>query len=292
VGFFAEFSVWLNALLATFIATKTAAVAAAIEPALIALATLYVMGWGYLQLTGQIEEPLLEGVKRILRIVLVIGIGFRLWLYNGLIVDTFFTAPGQLAAILIGAPDSVTIVDQIILNGGDTASALMAKGGILDGNFAYYLAGFFVYIAVGLAAIYTIFLLSLAKIALSILLALGPLFIATLLFNVSRRFFDAWIAQLSNYALLAVLTTLVVALLMQLLTTSTAQAAALGTGISIAEGMRVCFASALIFLVLRQVMPMAGGLAGGMALSTYSSVSRSFQWLGRQIANPRLRTRL
>jgi type IV secretion system protein VirB6 len=292
MGFFAEFSVWLNALLASFIGTKTAAVAAAIEPALMALVAIYIMGWGYLQVTGQIEEPLFEGLKRIARVALVIGIGLRLWLYNSLIVSTFFTAPGQLAAVIIGAPDSVTIVDQIILNGGDTASALMEKGGILDGNFAYYLAGFFVYIAVGLAAIYTIFLLSLAKIALSILLALGPLFIATLLFNVSRRFFDAWIAQLSNYALLAVLTTLAVALLMQLLTTSTTQAAALGSGISIAEGMRVCFASALIFLVLRQVMPMAGGLAGGMALSTYSSVSRSFQWLGRQVVNPRLRTRL
>jgi type IV secretion system protein VirB6 len=292
MGFFGEFSVWLNALLATFISSKTALVAAAIQPALIALAVVYVIGWGYLQASGQIEEPLLEGIKRIARVALVIGIGLRLWLYNALIVDTFFNAPGQLAAVLIGAPDSVTIVDQIIMQGGDTATALMEKGGILDGNFAYYIAGFFVYIAVGLAAIYTIFLLSLAKIALSILLALGPLFIATLLFNVSRRFFDAWIAQLSNYAFLAVLTTLVVALLMQLLTTSTNQAAALGTGISIAEGMRVCFASALIFLVLRQVMPMAGGLAGGMALSTYSSVSRSFQWLGRQVANPRLRTRL
>jgi type IV secretion system protein VirB6 len=292
MGFFAEFSVWLDALLATFISSNTSMIADAIEPAVMALAAVYIIGWGALQATGQLEEPLLEGLKRIARVALVIGIGLRLWLYNALIVDTFFDAPGQLAAVLIGAPDSVTIVDQIILQGGDTATALMQKGGILDGNFAYYLAGFFVYIAVGLAAIYTIFLLSLAKIALSILLALGPLFIATLLFNVSRRFFDAWIAQLSNYAFLAVLTTLVVALLMQLLTTSTAQAAELGTGISIADGMRVCFACALIFLVLRQVMPMAGGLAGGMALSTFGSVSRSFQWLGRQVANPRLRTRL
>ena len=46
--------------------------------------------------------------------------------------------------------------------GGDAASALIEKGGILDGNFSYYLAGFIVYALVGIAAIYTIFLLSLA----------------------------------------------------------------------------------------------------------------------------------
>jgi type IV secretion system protein VirB6 len=287
MGFFAEVSQWLNALLAGYIGSTAATVAAVLEPAVIALATVYVIGWGYLHLTGQIEEPLVDGLSRIARIALVIGVGLKLWLYNTLLVDTFFNAPGQLAAVVIGAPDSVTIVDQIIFTGGDAATALMEKGGILDGNFSYYLAGFFVYIAVGVAAIYTIFLLSLAKVALSVLLALGPLFIASLLFKAVRRFFDAWIAQLANYAFIAVLATLVVALLMRLLTVTAAQAAALGTGISIADAVRVCFAAALIFLVLRQVMPMASGLAGGLALTTHNAVSRSGLWAAHRMAGHR-----
>jgi type IV secretion system protein VirB6 len=282
MGFFAEVSQWLNGLLAGYIGSTAATVAAVLEPAIVALAAVYVMGWGYLHGTGQIEEPVIDGLQRIARIALVLGIGLKLWLYNTLLVDSFFNAPGQLAAAVIGAPDSVTIVDQIIFTGGDAASALMEKGGILDGNFSYYLAGFFVYIAVGVAAIYTIFLLSLAKVALSVLLALGPFFIATLLFQVSRRFFEAWIAQLANYAFIAVLATLAVALLMRLLTVTAAQAAALGTGISIADAVRVCFAAALIFLVLRQVMPMASGLAGGLALTTHNAVSRSGHWLTRR----------
>jgi type IV secretion system protein VirB6 len=284
MGFFAEVSLWLNNLLAGYIGNTAATVATALEPAVIALAGLYVMGWGYLQLTGQIEEPLVDGLARILRVALVVGIGLRLWLYNTTLVDTFFNAPGQLAARVTGAPDAVTIVDQIIFSGGDAATALMEKGGVLDGNFSYYLAGFFVYIAIGVAAIYTIFLLSLAKVALSVLLALGPFFIATLLFRVSRRYFEAWIQQLSNYALVTVIASLVVALLMQLLTTAATQAAALGTGITIADAVRVCFAAALIFLVLRQVMPMAAGLAGGMALSTHNAVSRSGLWVARRLA--------
>jgi type IV secretion system protein VirB6 len=278
MGFFAEVSSWLNALLASYIGATTATVAAALEPAVATLAILYVMGWGYLHLTGQIDEPIVDGFKRIARIVLVIAIGLRLWLYHSLVVDTVFNAPGQLAARIIGAHDAVTIVDQVIFTGGDAAAALIQKGGILDGNFSYYIAGFFVYLAVGVAAVYTIFLLSLAKVALSILLALGPFFIAMLLFNATRRFFDSWLAQLANYALITVLATLVVQLLMHLLTTTATTAAALGTGITIAEGVRVCFAAALIFLVLRQVMPMASGLAGGLALSSHRAVSTAAFW--------------
>lgn len=279
MGFFAEFSAWLNGLLGTYVAEQTTRVAAAIEPALLILASVYVCAWGVLQATGQIEEPFLEGIKRIARMTLVLGIALHLWLYQALIVDTFFTAPSALAAVMIGAPDSITIVDQVIFQGGDAAAALIQKGGLFDGNVSYYFAGFIVYALVGLAAIYTMFLLALAKVALSILLALGPLFIATLLFDVSRRYFQAWIAQLANFALIAVLVSLVVGLFMHLLTVVTAQAAGQGARIDIAEGVKVCFAAGLIFLILRQVMPMASGLASGVALSTHQLMSRSLQWM-------------
>jgi type IV secretion system protein VirB6 len=282
VGFFAELSTWLNGILAGYIGSTAATVAVALEPAVITLASVYLIFWGYLQLSGQIQEPLLDGLKRIARLVVVIGLGLHLWLYNSLIVDSFFNAPMELAAAISGSPDAVSVVDQIISSGGDTAGALIQKGGILDGNFSYYLAGFFVYIAVGLASVYTIFLLSLSRIALSVLLALGPLFLCALLFRGSARLFDAWISQLINYALIAVLATLVTGLLMHLLTTAAAQAAALGTGISIADAVRVCFASVLMFLLMRQIMPIASGLAGGSSLTSFGAFSRSIQWLGER----------
>jgi type IV secretion system protein VirB6 len=283
MGFFAELDAWLNGILTGYIGDSTTAVAAALEPAVITLAAVYMMFWGYLQLSGQIQEPLLDGLKRIARLVIVIGLGLHLWLYNSLIVDTFFNAPMELAAAISGSPNAVSVVDQIISSGADTAGALIQKGGVLDGNFSYYLAGFFVYIAVGLAAVYTIFLLCLARIALSVLLALGPLFLCALLFRGSTRLFDAWISQLINYGLIAVLATLVTTLLMHLLTTVAAQTAALGTGIQIVDAVRVCFASALMFLLMRQIMPIAAGLAGGSSLTTFGAFSRSIQWLGARV---------
>jgi type IV secretion system protein VirB6 len=131
---------------------------------------------------------------------------------------------------------------------------------------------------VGVTALYTMFLLSLSRVALSILLALGPLFIAMLLFDSTRRYVEAWIAQLANYALIGVLTVLVEALLLKLVTVAAAQAAAAGPTIQIAHAVRVCLAAGLILLVLRQVMPMAAGLARGIALTSFSVASRAVAW--------------
>ena len=44
------------------------------------LATIYVMAWGYLHLTGQIEEPFTAGLKRIASLAAILGVGLNLWL--------------------------------------------------------------------------------------------------------------------------------------------------------------------------------------------------------------------
>ena len=72
---------------------------------MVTVATIYVMAWGYLHLTGKINEPFEAGLKRIALIALVLGVGLRLWLYNTVIVDTFYNAPAQLAAVAVGAND-------------------------------------------------------------------------------------------------------------------------------------------------------------------------------------------
>jgi type IV secretion system protein VirB6 len=281
MGFFAEFNAWLNTLLATYIGDQTARVAAALEPAIVALATIYIMVWGYLQLTGKIEEPFSVGLKRIVALAVVLAVALRLWLYNTVVVDTFFNAPGELAAVIVGTYDAVATVDRIIFLGGDAGALLMQKGGILDGGFSYDLAGLAVYLIVGVTAVYTIFLLALSRIALSLLLALGPLFIAFLLFESTRHYFVSWLGQLANYALITLLAVLAAALMMTLVAAAAQSATNEGGGIRIADAVRVCMAAGLTFLVMRQVMPIAAGLAHGVALQSYGAVSRGLSWTAR-----------
>ena len=278
MGFFAEFTAWLNRILTTYIADNTSRVAGVLEPTIMTLGVLYVVIWGYLQLTGRIEEPFITGVKRLVTLAVILGVALSLWSYNSLVVDSFFNAPAQLAAAMIGAYDSVTIIDRILFLGDDTAGLLFQKAGIFDGDFSYYLAGIAVHVIVDLTAIYTIFLLTLSRIALSVLLALGPLFVALLMFETTKRFFEAWIAQLANYALITVLTVLMAALMLAVLSATAEQAVSAGGSIEIADAVRVCLAAGLTFLVMRQVMPMAAGLASGLALSSFGIMTAALAW--------------
>src|SRR5882672_3710260 len=122
--FFTTFWTWLNAQLSTYIGDNTARLASALEPAVVTLATVYVMAWGYLLLTGKIDEPVLAGLKRILVIALILGVGLRLWLYNTVMVDTFYRAPAQLAAAMVGGADPVSTIDAIWERGGTVAGNL------------------------------------------------------------------------------------------------------------------------------------------------------------------------
>jgi type IV secretion system protein VirB6 len=273
MGFFAEFSQWLNGLLATYIGDTSSQLANAIEPVVVTLGTLYVMTWGFLHLAGKIEEPVLEGLKRIAVLALVFGVAINLWHYQDIIVNLFFNGPGQVAAAAIGAQDFTEVVDTILNRGDAVGSALLAKSGTWHWNIAYDLAAVAVYLTVGITAVYTMFLLTLSKIALSVLLALGPVILPLFLFDATRRFVEAWIAQLANYAFVAVLSALVAALMMTVIDRAAAQAQSAGGDIQIAQALRVCLAAGFTFLVLRQVLPMASALASGVALSMYGIVS-------------------
>ncbi len=279
MGFFGEFNAWLTGILNAYIGQTLAVIAGILEPVIVTLGVLYVIVWGYLQLTGRIEEPFVEGAKRLLTLGVVLGLSLQLWLYNDVFVDTFFNAPTELAASIIAARNPggpafqpVAVVDEIFFDGDDAASLLMEKGEIFGRDIVFYFGALAIYLIVGLTAVYTMFLLAMSRIALAVLLAMGPIFLALLFFDSSKRFFEAWLAQLSNYAFLAVLTILVAALMLQVISTAAESAVTAGGGIGIANALQVCAAAALTFLIMRQVPSMAQGMASGIALSGFGAV--------------------
>jgi type IV secretion system protein VirB6 len=277
MGFFETFWTWLNTELGAYIGDNTARVSAAMEPAIVTLATLYVMVWGYLQLTGRIEEPFVPGLKRLLTLAIVMGVSLRMWLYNTVIVDTFYTAPAQLGAAVIGASDPVRTIDSIWQHGGGVAGYLYSNSGLLK-DWGYAIAAIVVWALMALLCVYTMFLIALSHVALAILLALGPFFIVMLLFENTKRLFDAWLAQLANYALITVLTVMAAALLLRIVDSYAAQTAARGTALVTVDALNMVLVAVLVFLFMRQVMPIAASLAGGGAFSTFGTVSRAISW--------------
>jgi len=56
------------------------------------------------------------------------------------------------------------------------------------------------------------------------------------------------------------------------------QTAHRGSAIVTVDALNMVLASVLVFLLMRQVMPIAAGLGGGVALSSFGAVSRAVRW--------------
>ena len=270
---FTQFWEWLARALDAYVGEHLAAVALAIEPAAVTLGTIYVMVWGFLHLKGAIQEPVVAGALRIVRLAVVLGIGLKLWQYNALLVDTFMDAPVQLAAALVGAANPVAAIDSLWEQGGSVAATLWEKGGVFSGDVGYYLAAIIVYALMGAVCVYVLFLMALARVALAVLLAIGPLFIVMLLFESTQRFFEAWVAQLTNYALIGLLAVLTAALLLTVVESYATQTAAKGAAILTVDALDMLLIAGVVLLILKQVMPMAARLSGGLALSSFGVAS-------------------
>jgi type IV secretion system protein VirB6 len=129
--------------------------------------------------------------------------------------------------------------------------------------------------------VYTMFLLAMSRIALAVLLALGPIFILMILFESTRRFFDAWLHELVNYALVSMITVMVAALLLDLVEAYAVQTAARGSALLTVDALNLALAAGIVVLILRQVLGIAARLAGGTALSTSGAVEGLYARAGR-----------
>jgi hypothetical protein len=76
---------------------------------------------------------------------------------------------------------------------------------------------------------------------------------------------------------------MVAALLLRVVQSYATQTAARGAAILTVDALHMMLVSVLVFLVLRQVMPIASGLAGGASLNSFGFVSRSFGSASRSI---------
>ena len=278
MGFFTTFWTFLQGNVLNTVSAITSNISASLGPAAVTLATIYVMIWGYLHLRGAIEEPIMEGAKRILVLAVILGVVLSLWQYNAVFIDFFVTTPNALSGAILNGNNAIAIIDGVWLKGATVAGSLINQGGFFNNNFGFYLAGFAVYLFVGFICIWMAYLFCLSIVAVGILLALGPLFILGLMFEATKRFFEAWVAQLSNYALIIVIAAVAAKLLLNMLDSYATQALAKGAGITIAESIQLCLACAFVLLIMKQVPSLAAGLASGVALSSYNALSKAINW--------------
>jgi type IV secretion system protein VirB6 len=257
-----------------FIANQVGAVSTLLEPAVITLASVYVMMWGYLQLTGKIEEPILEGGRRILVLGVILVLTFKISQNIAPLLDVFVQGPQALAAGILGATP-MAAVDTIWQQGSEVGDALLKQGSLFsESGLSMVASGLICYLVyrsydalcrlpdglgagrprhpAGPGAAYSSQCCSSTAPSAS-----------------SRR----GLRSSSNYALVIILVATIANLMLHAVSQPLQIAYNEGASVTGADALRVSLFCAFVVLIMTQILPMASGLASGVALSTGNIIS-------------------
>lgn len=277
----------LNSGLSTYWLDVASDIATAITPVATTLLMLYVVLWGWSTMRGIISEPITDGISRILRLTFIIAIALNVGRYSAYLADMLWNSPDALASIVAtGYSNSTTntqFLDDLMGQFYDMGQAYNDKANADAGvigvpDLSLWFTGLAIWIAGILVTGYAAFLLVLAKMALAILLGIGPLFILMLLFEPIKRFFDAWLGQVLNYVFLVLLTAAAIKMIMTIIQAylgAPGVIAALADP-SINQALPAIVFSIIGMLVMVQLPSISSAIGGGVAVGTLGAVGWAY----------------
>lgn len=238
-----------------------------LTPIVRSLLIIYVAIWGIQNLMGTARSPLTASFLKLIKVAFIVMFALKSAEYNGRIVDLIMNGPDQISAALSGgAAVGASSLDQTMSKGLDMAEVLFNEAGVT--NIAPFFQGLLLLLGVVLATLYAAFLLILSKVALCVMLSLGPIFIVSALFESTKKWFDAWISQVFNFSLLMLLVYIVLNIGMSFFTNavSSMSAATAGVGVDWSATSQLCILSWILVLVFKQLPGFASALSGGFQL--------------------------
>ncbi|WDZ80879.1 type IV secretion system protein (plasmid) [Ensifer adhaerens] len=257
-----------KAPLETFVSDGTSNISEWISGPLTAAITLYVVLYGYLVLRGSVQEPIVDFAFRAIKLAIIVMLVRHADKYQTYVTNIFFEGlPREISqALNAGAAPSASTFDSLLDKGHACAKEIWARASwpvdVVTGIGGMMVIGAsFIVAAIGyIVSLY-------ARLALAIVLAIGPIFVALAMFQTTRRFTEAWIGQLANFVILQVLVVAVGSLLITCIdTTFTAIQGYSDVLMRPTALCAICLAALYVFYQLPNI---ASALAAGGASLTY-----------------------
>ncbi|MEW5687698.1 MAG: type IV secretion system protein [Pseudomonadota bacterium] len=246
----------LDLLLNEGAANAMAEVAGPLRVALI----LYVLLYGFAILRGAISEPLMDFAIRSVKLALVVMLATTPAYGSWIAQPLFHGLPDALARAVGGGAvgDAGAAFDQFFNRAAFLGEKIAEQVTLTDWLPLLMSGG--VWTCGALAAALGFGIVTLAKVALALLVALGPIFIACALFEASRRYFFGWLSQAVNYL---VLFALILAVFQMVLAIVAEQWGTIESSDPMSAGLifiALCLLGAIFFL---QTPAIAAGITGG-----------------------------
>lgn len=279
-----------------FISTGTSNISEWVSGPLTAAVTLYIVLYGYLVLRGSVQEPILDFAYRAIKLAIIVTLVKNAGEYQTYVTNIFFDVlPREISqALNTGTAPNASTFDSLLEKGQASARDIWSRASwpidIVTGVGGIMVIGAsFIVAAIGyIVSLY-------ARLALAIVLAIGPIFVALAMFQSTRRFTEAWIGQLVNFVILQVL---VVAVGSLLITSIDATFTAIeGYSDVLMRPIALCAICLSALYVFYQLPNIASALAAGGASLAYGygaardahgstlawAASRTFRAAGRGV---------
>ena len=247
----------------------------AITPVLAAGLTVWFITWGMLLMRGVVQQPVREFLGKVIRTALIVSVALGTGLYQRDIAEVIGTVPDELAAAVAGgeaplstgaAGGQAALLDRAAGQGLAKAEDAFEKGGLMtQQGVAFHVFGVLILLATVLMVGVGGALILVAKVMLAVLAGLGPLFIAALLFEATRRFFDRWVAMVATYGLVVVLFAAVFTFMLAIFANYMG-GVALDGEMNVAYGIGGALVLTIVSIaILKELHHLAVGLGGGLA---------------------------
>ncbi|KQW67026.1 type IV secretion system protein VirB6 [Phenylobacterium sp. Root77] len=245
---------------------------------------LYVMLYGFAILRGAIAEPLADFAVRSIKLAVIhtltTSVAYGPWVADPL----FRILPLTLARATSGgaAQDPGAAFDDYFSRAAWLGETIAQSATPMDLG-PLFTAGV-VFLAGALTAALGFGVVVLAKSALALMIALGPIFIACALFEATRRWFFGWLSQAVNYLVLFALILAVAQLVLALVAAQWAQIEAVDPMMA---GLHYVALSILAGIFFLQTPAIASGIAGGASagIADFATAGAS-AWRGAPAAPP------
>lgn len=261
-------------------------IAETIAPVAWTMMGIYIVLWGFAMIRGMIDEPVTDGLFRMLKLSLIVGFALQIGVYGQWIVDTCINTPEVLASKMsLGHAVSAGSVgqtgDALVNKVLDTAKEIWSQAGIMNGNVGhYFIAIVFCSLGLIMAGLGFIFFL-MAKVGLVFSLAVGPLFILMLMFKPTQRFFESWVTLVVGFMLQIVFILAAVGFAFYIFQKVADRAAQLTAGQQLLEApVQLAAATMLGVVLLFVAKSMASSVSNGFNISL-GEVSHKMSHAGR-----------
>lgn len=251
---------FIEARLDQFLNERASAVIAEVAGPLRLALVLYVLLYGFAILRGAITEPLMDFAVRSLKLAIIYMLTTTVAYGDWVAQPLFHVLPGSLAQAIGGdaAGDPGAAFDQFFARAAYLAQRITETS--LPINMGpSIVAGAVLLLGVSAAAL-GFGIVMVAKVALALLVALGPIFIACALFESTRRYFFGWLSQAVNYLVLFALILTIFQLVLGLVGS---QWSSIDGPDPMVGGLLFAALCALAAIFFVQTPTIAAGIAGG-----------------------------